>query len=267
MTATVFAALGLGSVIAAVIALVERPPDVRGVIMAVCAPLFLGLAALVTLTRLRVRGRGSASVRLGRVDAADSDAVLIPYSRGLATTYVVMSLSMLVLFGLVAVVSLLVLIDGESSDSGMILLVFASGAATLYLLLLGIDAFRGAVSRGVLALAPTGVYHRSWAFTRFVSWDSMVSVTAGASGDQLITAAVYDGSTPSVHLRSRLWWQPELSLVPHLGVQGANLSVDPVLAYHALRFYQNHAEARAELGSQAGADRLLRADLLDQNPP
>ncbi|PRW65231.1 hypothetical protein [Actinopolyspora mortivallis] len=262
-TATVFALLGAGSALAAVTALSASPPDARGVIMAMCAPLFLGFAAVAVLTRLRVRNRGIASVRLEHVETVGSEAVVIPYSRGLTSTYVVMTVSMLALFGFFAAVSLLVITDGEPGGTGVVLLLVASGAATLYLLLLVVEALRGGLGRGVLALAPTGVYHRSWTFTSFFPWDSIISVTAGTSGGQLITTAVYDNGTPCFHRRSRLWRQPELSLAPHMGVQGVNLSVDPALAYHALRYYHRYPDARAELGSQAGAERIRRAELLE----
>ncbi|SDP56195.1 hypothetical protein SAMN04487905_105218 [Actinopolyspora xinjiangensis] len=261
--ATAFAVLGVGSAIAAVIALSANPPDARGVIMAACAPLLLGFAGIAVLTRVRVRDRGIASVHLARIGDPASEAVVIPYSRGLTSTYVVMTASMLALFGFFATISLLIITDDGSGDGSMILLFVASGTATLYLLLLVVEALRGALSRGVLALAPTGVYHRSWAFTSFFSWESVISVTAGTTGGQLITAAVYDNSTPYFHRRSRMWRQPELSLAPHLGVQGVNLSVDPALAYHALHYYQRHPEMRAELGSQAGVDRIRSANLIE----
>ncbi|SFT96785.1 hypothetical protein SAMN04487904_11685 [Actinopolyspora lacussalsi subsp. righensis] len=262
-TAAAFVVLGAGSVIAATSALSANPPDARGLIMAACAPLLLGFAGLAVLTRLRVRDRGIASVRLERVEYSNSEAVVIPYSRGLASTYVVMTVSMLALFGFFAVISLLVIADGGPGDTGIALLFIASGTATLYLLLLIVEALRGALSHGVLALAPTGVYHRSWAFTSFFPWESIVSISAGTTGRQLITAAVYDNSTPYFHRRSRMWRQPELSLAPHMGVQGVNLSVDPTLAYHALHYYQRHSEMRIELGNQAGVDRIRGADLLD----
>ncbi|SDQ90313.1 hypothetical protein [Actinopolyspora saharensis] len=262
VTVTVFAVLGLGSLAGAVIALTATPPDARGVIMAICAPLFLGFVSIAVLTRLRVRDRGTASIHLDHVAPANSEAVVIPYSRGLALTYVAMTASMLALFGLLAVVALLVVLDDDSSGTGTSVLLVASSLATLYLLLLVVEALRGGLSRGALALAPSGVHHRSWAFTSFFAWDSIISVSAGTTGGQLITTAVYDNSTPYFHRRSRLWKQPELALAPHMGVQGMNLSVDPALAYQALRYYHEHPEMRAELGRQAGVDRIRRADLI-----
>ncbi|HEY9474362.1 MAG TPA: hypothetical protein VIS06_10995, partial [Mycobacteriales bacterium] len=78
-----------------------------------------------------------------------------------------------------------------------------------------------------------------------------------------ITMVVYINSESWFRRTSRLWKQDEFRLAPHMVVKAAYLSVDPALAYHALRFYHAHPEARAELADGTALDRLRTARLLD----
>jgi hypothetical protein len=54
---------------------------------------------------------------------------------------------------------------------------------------------------------------------------------------------------------------------PHLAIVGQYLSVDPALAYHALRFYAAAPSARAELGTPAAVERLHRLDVAPPPDP
>lgn len=46
-------------------------------------------------------------------------------------------------------------------------------------------------------------------------------------------------------------------------VQAGNLAVDPALVYHALGYYLTHPEARTELATDVGVQRIRTGDLGD----
>ena len=55
--------------------------------------------------------------------------------------------------------------------------------------------------------------------------------------------------------------QPEFTLAPHTAIKGKYISVNPALAFHALRYYLAHADTRAELRSDAAVNRARSGNL------
>jgi hypothetical protein len=223
--------------------------DDRAYLLVLGAPLLFGLAAIGFFSRVRVRGRPTTAVRLATID---EPALVIPYSRGLATTYVLVCATTLALLLVIGVVSALV------GGTGIVVAVVCLGFVG-YLGWTVAEMARHKLRAGAIALTPQGVRHRSWTFDSYLPWDQVVSVSAGLLDGQLITLAAFDNVHPMFHRRSRLWRQPEYRLAPHTAIRGMYLAVDPALALHTLRFYHENPAARVELGTDA-AVRRVRSD-------
>ena len=253
---TVFiAAIGISSL--------RRSDPGTGVFLLMGPPLFVAATAVGSLTRLRGRRPGASSLRHGHVEDVDEPALLIPYSRALGVAAVLVPVSILLVTAPFAVVFWVDLfVEGAHVD--VLVPLVGLSAATGYMAWFLVDIRRKKLSRGLLALSPGGVYHRSWAFRSFFPWHTVVSVTTGQAPESpVITMVVYINSESWFRRTSRLWKQDEFRLAPHMVVKAAYLSVDPALAYHALRFYHAHPEARAELADGTALDRLRTARLLD----
>jgi hypothetical protein len=109
---------------------------------------------------------------------------------------------------------------------------------------------------GAVILTPAGIHHRGLTFTYVVPWHAIYAVVAGWSGTPVIVVK----ATPSPDLRLRRYagriGPRELRLVPFLVVRAYWLATDPVLVYHALSFYYEHPESRAELSTSEALDRI-----------
>ncbi|MGH3923973.1 MAG: hypothetical protein ACRDTT_14080, partial [Pseudonocardiaceae bacterium] len=110
--------------------------------------------------------------------------------------------------------------------------------------------------RGLVALAPEGVYHRSSTFRSYFPWDRVTEVSAIDKNGPYITMGVRPGPDSWFRKTSRLWRQEEFSFAPHMAVRGRWLSVDPAIVYYAIIFYRDHPVARRELSTDAGVERL-----------
>jgi hypothetical protein len=118
------------------------------------------------------------------------------------------------------------------------------------------------VVKGCLVLCPDGIYHRSYTFEHFVPWHCVVDVSADELRGPVIVAKVLSAEGISVRRTSRMGRQWEFKLLPFVVVPGRYLAVDPGLAYHAVRYYESHPGARAELATRAGEDRVRGGNLL-----
>jgi hypothetical protein len=139
-----------------------------------------------------------------------------------------------------------------------------SGVGALFCLWLFIEFASGRIARGHLTLTTDGIYHRSHTFEHFLPWSAMLDVSAV----QLSTGpfiAVEAGPSGDTQVRRTHWMgkQLEFRLLPFLMVRGRSLGVDPALVYHALRYYLAHPDARAELLTSAGEQRIRGGHLLD----
>jgi hypothetical protein len=119
------------------------------------------------------------------------------------------------------------------------------------------------VARGRLVLRPDGIYHRSFTFEHFAPWHAVVDVSARQFRDPVIVVRAFPTEDTRIRRTSWLGNQQEFKLLPFLAVRGRSLAVDPAVAYHALRYYHAHPEARAELGTFAGEQRIRSGNLLD----
>lgn len=120
------------------------------------------------------------------------------------------------------------------------------------------------VARGRLVLRPDGIYHRTFTFEHFAPWPAVVDVHAGNHGFPVIVVRAFPTEHTRVRRTAWLGKQPEFSLLPFLVVRCRWLAIDPAIAYHALRYYHAHPEARGELRTAAGAQRIRSGDLLDR---
>ncbi|MPY79349.1 MAG: hypothetical protein GEV04_12845 [Actinophytocola sp.] len=180
--------------------------------------------------------------------------MVIPYSRGLALSYLVMCVAAFALFLFVAVVAVIVVVGDP--DAAMVITMAVSLGFAGYLGWTLVEMSRKRLLRGDVVLTKQGVWHRSWAFESYQPWDGTASVSPGDMKGQLITLARVSNSQPHIVRRSRIWNQPEYKLAPHTAIRGLYLAVDPALALHALRFYHENPAARAELGTEAAVRRL-----------
>lgn len=227
-----------------------------GIFLLAGSPLMLTVTAIGYLTRLRGRRPGISLLRHGPVSDLGEPGLLIPYSRALGAAAVLLPVSVLLVTAPATIAFLAgIVVDGPDT-SGLVSTVVL-WAISLYMGWLLVEVGRKKLTRGLLALTPSGVYHRSWAFHSYVPWTAITSVSTGQAREgPLITMAVFSNTPPWFHRTSRLWKQDEFGLAPHIAIKTAYLSVDPALAYHALAYYHAHPDARSELATTAALDRL-----------
>ncbi|OLT14072.1 hypothetical protein BJF78_19885 [Pseudonocardia sp. CNS-139] len=221
--------------------------------------LFLAVAAQGTLTRVLVRRSATGGIRLSTVPESGESAVVIPYSSSL---FWLMFTVPAVLFGIAGIV--LIPLGGwalATQEFDLIVPAAIGVVGVVYAVAMLTHVCTGKLARGYVALSPTGIYHRSWALTSFVSWRHVMDVDPCDDKGPAIEVHAMRSPEGWVRQTSRLWNQPELAFAPYLMVRGMYLSVDPALVYHALQFYFSRPDARSELGDHAGVERLRRGDL------
>jgi hypothetical protein len=189
--------------------------------------------ALAAVYARRAR-RGRTAVERGELPAIDQGGVLIRYSRRLALGYLAIIVAGLVFFGVLAVGGVATVVDEGLGSAWVPLLL--SVAVCGYLLWATVDIVLGRLARGMLALTPDGIYHRSWAMHAYVPWRDIMFVRATEAHGPLIEVAVAVNSTSWTRRTSLLWKQGELAFAPHLAVRADLLSVEPALAFHLVRF-------------------------------
>lgn len=243
MAAVLFALFGIGG-IALGVASVSR--DGVGLLL-VGSPLLLVAAVLVYLSRARRQTTGGLAVR--EVADLGERGVVLPYSAALGWGYVVTGAYCLLLFGLIAAGGLL------AGGGGLVLLV-AALLVCGYLLWCLVDLARGRLGVGLVALTPSGIYHRSWAMRSYLPWDDVLDVVPADARGPLVQVVAAANTTGWVRQTSSTWRQGELAFAPHLAVQGRFLAADPMLLLRAVRFYYDNPAARAELGGDTALTRV-----------
>ncbi|MGH3623057.1 MAG: hypothetical protein ACRDQ5_14885 [Sciscionella sp.] len=249
----IFGCIGIG---AAVSIFLPGFNDSRAYLVALGIPLFFGIIGDLIITRLRLRRRDAAKAHCGPVAELGEIGLVLPYSRPLAVIYTVGLVFLLLVFLLLFTSALLVVAaDGTHNLIDLIQAVL-SGVLTLAAAAQVLDLARRKLRRGQLALTPSGVYHDGWSFSCFVPWEDVMYVSARDGDGPVIALATADTDRQWYRRRTRLRRPPEMAYAPNIGIQARYLTVDPALAYHALRFYRAHPDARAELGTVTGAQRV-----------
>jgi hypothetical protein len=230
-------------------------------------PLFLlgGVLCLIfaaqgILMRVLVRRRTTGTIRASRVPGTREAALVIPYSAGLFWLMFAQTVIILCGFAL-PIAGAAVQMALETREVGHAIIALVCVVAVWYLLALIGQFFGKQIARGYVALSPTGLYHRSWAFTSFLPWEHVLEIWPFEGGGPVITVQATAGANGWCRRTSRFWKQPESDFGLDLTVRGMYLSVDPALVYHALQFYLNNPRARSELSGDAAVRRLRRADI------
>ncbi|OLF18217.1 hypothetical protein [Actinophytocola xanthii] len=244
VTAVLLGSAGAGGLVLGVAAV---STDGVGILL-VGSPLLIVAGALVYLSRARRQGTGGLAVR--EVAELAERGVVLPYSAALGWGYVVAGVYCLLFFGLIAVGGL------AAGGGGGVALLVAALLVCGYLLWCVIDLARGRLQTGLVALTPSGIYHRSWAMRSYLPWNDVVEVVPADVRGPLVQVIAAANTTGWVRRTSSAWRQGELAFAPHLAVQGRFLAADPALLYRAVRFYLENPAARAELGNDAALTRF-----------
>lgn len=257
-----FAGLGLLAFVGTAMNLLSQPPpdELPGIIG---GAVFLLLSAHTAFTRLFVRKRGSSAVYGGQLNQFSEHGALIPYSKTQWFTALGFLTILTIVFVLMSSTSWIAIIMAIRYDGAMIFQCITSTVLSLVASWFCWQVYTGRIMRGYLFLTPTGILHRSWGFTSFFPWDSLVSVTPVDPTKKLIYAGVKNNASPAFARHATMLSKGELAFRPHMGLFTTNLAVDPALTYHAVRYYFENPDKRAELGTQDGVRRLRDGDLLD----
>jgi hypothetical protein len=110
-----------------------------------------------------------------------------------------------------------------------------------------------------LGLTPEGIYHWTWFGCSFFRWEAVLDIRAVSVNAPrirlIIDGTVVQQADPEESWISRLsWFRRKKNLLDPMF-----LAVNPATSYEALRFYHQHPELRAELGTEASVERI-RAD-------
>ncbi|QYN41167.1 hypothetical protein K1T35_48385 (plasmid) [Pseudonocardia sp. DSM 110487] len=146
-----------------------------------------------------------------------------------------------------------------STGAAVILLMLWAG----WLVRIVLHAARGRLARGYLLLTPGGVHDRKSRFERSVPWHLVGEVAADKFVKEpiIVVRAI---PSEDARFRWRKWGRWRESWLPYFFfiVHARDFAADPVVAYHALRYYQAHPEMRAELNTPAGERRIRSGHLI-----
>lgn len=223
-----------------------------GGVAVLCALIVVGGASF---QRPRRRWRPQTSVE--RATRSGDQGILLPYSAGwFGWLVALLSVAGALAVGMLWWVSVEGLAGSRNMIGAMIGL-FAAPYCGWFLL----DMVRGRVVRGGLVLTPRGVHHRYLVVDDFVPWDSIFMV---APGHENVGPTIRFGVSPGRVQRriTSLVALRRASIPEPLPVYGRPLSVDPALAYYAVNFYWANRQARAELATGVGLERIRTGDLL-----
>ncbi|HEX2774341.1 MAG TPA: hypothetical protein VHN18_18195 [Micromonosporaceae bacterium] len=109
---------------------------------------------------------------------------------------------------------------------------------------------------GEVTLSPAGVFHRSLTSTHFVPWSAVVDVTAQWHKTPLLTVDAHPSEETRVRRYMGRLGAGELEHLPGMVIRTSWLASDPVVVYHAVRFYHAHPDLRAELSTPDGPARI-----------
>ena len=149
---------------------------------------------------------------------------------------------------------------GPAREIWNLTLFLISVVALLYCGWFLIDVARGQIARGQVVLSPRGIYHRSVVQDEFVPWTAVLSVNAEYEQGPVIVLHVISGA-PKRRMTTRLAFRRGPSPRP-ITIRGNTLAVDSALLFHALAYYHSRPEARAELTTDLGVQRIRTGDLL-----
>ncbi|MGH3902959.1 MAG: hypothetical protein ACRDTE_01980 [Pseudonocardiaceae bacterium] len=231
--------------------------DSSGVVFLLATPILVVAAGGWLSVNVRGRNRRSSNITLAHVSRLDQSATVVPYSRGLYVAYLLWPAAVMIFFLPIFLVTLLDVLDGSVvRDAATVVILVLGGVAVVYALWFAFDLLSSRWSRGLVALSPEGVYHRSVVFRSYFPWEAVTEISAIDNNGPFIAMGVRDGADSWFERTSRLWRQEELAFAPHMAVRGRWLSVDPAIVYYALIYYRDHPVARRELDTTVGADRL-----------
>jgi hypothetical protein len=246
--------------------LVAGPGSVRvgGAIVAL-----FGLGVLGALPLLRPGGRrGHLRQETLQVGDRQQRGVAFPYSSRRTAVALVTVSSFAVAMLAMAVFAQLLVEPGESVWTPRII-----GAAGLipFAFVAYRAARRGFGRRWRLVLTPPAVVLAQGPATMVVPWGSIETVKAlattlwvrgGRIREPLVGLAVSDrGAVQGATTLDRAVMALDRTVGADISLPVRSLAVDPALLYHALRYYHQRPEARAELATEAGLERLRRGDL------
>jgi hypothetical protein len=260
------AALALGGVAAGVSLLLPGPVDPRAFIVVTLVPLGCGLALAARAQRLGVRSRSTRAVRSVHTADAGGSALSVPFMPSLWPALWLIIGAVLLGGALLGAVGWVVAFTSNPLDIGAllygaVLLLVATSLAALV-----IEGLRGKAVRGELQISAQGIRYRTLAYDASMDWCVLerVSIVGGDSLRMVLMG--YANMAPSVQGRSWLM-RPSKAVLAQaaeatIAITGVSLSVDPALAFHTLRYYHAHPEARAELGTDAAVRRVRAGAVL-----
>jgi hypothetical protein len=182
-----------------------------------------------------------------RLRGVQTDAFVVEYSRR-------RTLLMAILGGVFALVGLLMRLFGEGDErfwGGVCVALFGGGAVVL-----GMQVQRP----GSIALTRAGVHAESRIAHAFAPWEAIVSVDrAQISRQEMLTVDVTDAS--QIETSRNVGWLKGLNQamgMPDLAFPTSLLGRRSEVLERAIGHYIAHPEARAQIGTDAGLERLVR---------
>ncbi|PRX44334.1 hypothetical protein B0I33_112212 [Prauserella shujinwangii] len=220
------------------------------------------IALLVLWVGYETRFRGHTSTdSIGSRGTDDGRAGLeIPYSASLYRGYGALMTAIALLFATAAGHALTVPGTGYA-NSGYLFAALAAVFASFPALMA-----TGRFARGRVLLTPEGIHQRGWTFESFLRWQDVVGIYPTYRDCPVVVVRATDNAAWRRRQITRLWRQDRLPgtrrgerEVPMIVIPGKFLSADPVIVYHLLGYYLEHADARAELGTEAAVRRARAA--------
>ncbi|QSB13090.1 hypothetical protein JQS43_15735 [Natronosporangium hydrolyticum] len=234
------------------------------------AAVFLGMTTLVVLVTAGVVPLHRVSRRaVGAIDAGTAAlgeaGVRLRYSAWWYTWVLVLIASLGAGPGALA---LYLFVGGGEYQSPQVVMALIGVVSLPFALWFGFEVLRGGVTRGEVLLTPRGIHHRGMIHKEFVAWEDVFGVAAvSRRGLPVILVMVAPGrlqweATSSLSIGRKPGGPTDLTPVVELSIY--LFPVDPVLAYHALEYYRTRREARAELATNAGPQRIRSGALLSR---
>lgn len=230
--------------------------------------IYIGMTALIVLIVVgvaplyRVSRRTAGAIEPG-TGALGEAGVRLPYSAWWYGWVLVLIASLAAGPGALA---LYLFVGGGDAQSRLAQGMVVIGVVSLpFALWFFFEVLRGGVARGQLLLTPRGIHHRGMVQQEFVAWDDVFAVAAvNRRGLPVILVLVEPGrlewaATSSWSIGRKRGGPTDLTPILELWVY--LFPVNPVLVYHALEYYRTRREARAELATGAGVQRIRTGDL------
>jgi hypothetical protein len=131
---------------------------------------------------------------------------------------------------------------------------FAAGAiATIWVVVICLR-----LMPGVVILSPDGIFYRDLTYTYFVPWHAIVEVTTIWGKTPFIIVKAFPSNDSRLRRYTGRVTFGDPYFFPFIAINARWLATNPVLVYHALAFYCDHPDRRAELGLASGLERINR---------